>query len=105
AFALASVLKIAQGSSTVAMITSASVLQAVYATGATGLPHPVYVALAIGGGSLVISWMNDSGFWVVGRMGGFTERETLVHWTVPAAIVGTVGFLVAAALSVVLPLT
>lgn len=104
AFGLAAILKIAQGSSTVAIITTASVLQTLYASGAPGLPHPVYAALATGGGSLVVSWMNDSGFWVVGRMSGFTERETLVAWSIPAAIVGTVGFLVAAGLSVVLPL-
>ena len=51
-----------------------------------------------------MSWMNDSGFWVVGRMGGFSERETVAVWTIPAAIVGTVGFLVALVLSLVLPL-
>lgn len=104
AFLLSAILKIAQGSSTVAMITSASVLQPLYATGGAMLPHPVYAVLAIGGGSLVVSWMNDSGFWVVGRMGGFTERETLRIWTVPAAIVGTVGFLLALMLNAVLPL-
>ena len=48
--------------------------------------------------------MNDSGFWVVGRMGGFTERETFRVWTIPAAIVGTTGFLVALFYSVVFPL-
>jgi GntP family gluconate:H+ symporter len=104
AFGLAAILKIAQGSSTVAMITAASVVQAVYAAAGPGLPHPVYAALAIGGGSLVASWMNDSGFWLVGRMGGFSERETVAAWTIPAAIVGTVGFLVALLLSLVLPL-
>jgi GntP family gluconate:H+ symporter len=103
AFLLASILKIAQGSSTVAMITAASVLQPLYATGAD-LPHAVYAVIAIGGGSLVVSWMNDSGFWVVGRMGGFTERETLRVWTIPAALVGTTGFLIALLLNAVLPL-
>ncbi len=103
AFLLASILKIAQGSSTVAMITAASVLAPLYASGAD-LPHPVYAVLAVGGGSLVVSWMNDSGFWVVGRMGGFTERETFRVWTIPAAIVGTTGFLVALLYSVIIPL-
>jgi GntP family gluconate:H+ symporter len=103
AFLLASILKIAQGSSTVAMITAASVLQPMYQAGA-GLPHPVYAVLAVGGGSLVVSWMNDSGFWVVGRMGGFTERQTFRVWTIPAAIVGTTGFAVVLLLNWVLPL-
>jgi GntP family gluconate:H+ symporter len=103
AFLLASILKIAQGSSTVAMITAASVLQPLYAAG-TNLPHPVYAVMAIGGGSLVVSWMNDSGFWVVGRMGGFTEKETFRIWTIPAAIVGITGFAMALLLNTVLPL-
>jgi GntP family gluconate:H+ symporter len=104
AFLLSSLLKIAQGSSTVAIITTAGVLQGVYAAGGTGLPHPVFAALACGGGSLVISWMNDSGFWVISRMGGFPERETLIIWTIPAAMVGTGGFLTALVLSWILPL-
>lgn len=104
AFGLSAILKVAQGSSTVAMITTTSVLATIYAGGAAHLPHPVYAALATGGGSLVISWMNDSGFWLVGRMGGFTEKETFAVWTIPAAIVGTVGFLVVCLLSVLLPL-
>jgi gluconate:H+ symporter, GntP family len=104
AFLLASLIKTAQGSSTVAIITSAGVMQGVYAGGAAGLPHPVYTALACSAGSLVISWMNDSGFWVVSRMGGFTERETFVIWTAVAAIVGIVGFLLLLVLSAILPL-
>ena len=104
AFLMSSLMKIAQGSSTVAIITSAGVLQGVYASGGAHLPNPVYAALACGGGSLVISWMNDSGFWVVSKMGGFSERETLATWTVVAGIAGTVGFLAALVLSWVLPL-
>lgn len=104
AFLLAALLKTAQGSSTVAIITSAGVMQGVYAGGATGLPHPVYTALACSAGSLVISWMNDSGFWVVSRMGGFNERDTFVLWTTLAAIVGTTGFLLLLLLSAIVPL-
>jgi GntP family gluconate:H+ symporter len=104
AFLLSALMKTAQGSSTVAIITSAGVLQGVYAAGGATLPHPVYAALACGGGSLVISWMNDSGFWVVSKMGGFSERDTLASWTVVAGLVGIVGFLVTLVLSWVLPL-
>jgi GntP family gluconate:H+ symporter len=104
AFLLSSILKLAQGSSTVAIITTASVLQGLYAAGGASLPHPVYAALATGAGSLVISWMNDSGFWVVGRMSGFTEKETLGTWTVAAAITGIGGFLMVLLLNAVLPL-
>jgi GntP family gluconate:H+ symporter len=44
----------------------------------SGLPyHPVYIFMAIGFGAMFLSWMNDSGFWVVGKLSGFTEKETL----------------------------
>jgi GntP family gluconate:H+ symporter len=105
AFLLASLLKIAQGSSTVAIITSASVIAGIYAGGDPALlPNPVYAALAAAGGSLVISWMNDSGFWVIAKMGGLNNSETLRMWTGTAATVGTTGFLVVVLLSWILPL-
>ncbi len=53
--------------------------------------HPVYVACAIGSGSLVGSWMNDSGFWVYKQMSGLTEIEALQSWTPLLAIMGVVG--------------
>jgi GntP family gluconate:H+ symporter len=105
AFLLASLLKVAQGSSTVAIITTASVLAATYSgPAAAAAPHPVYAALAAAGGSLVVSWMNDSGFWIVARMGRLTTAETLRLWTVTAAIVGTSGFLAVLLLEFLLPL-
>ena len=104
AFLLASLLKFAQGSSTVAIITTASVLQATYSGADPSLPHPVYAALAAAGGSLVGSWMNDSGFWVIAKMGGLTNGETLRLWSVTAAVVGTAGFLTVVLLHLLLPL-
>ena len=60
----------------------------------TALPyHPIYVFLAIGFGAIGCSWMNDSGFWVVSRLSGFTERETLRTWTVLLTIISVVGVL------------
>jgi GntP family gluconate:H+ symporter len=106
AFLLASLLKFAQGSSTVAIITTASVLQATYASGAAAAaPHPVYAALAAAAGSLVGSWMNDSGFWVIAKMGGLTNAETIRLWSCTAATVGLGGFLVVLVLQFLLPLT
>lgn len=105
AFGMASLIKVAQGSSTVAMITTASILQGIYAASPAGLPAPVYAALAVSGGSLVGSWMNDSGFWVVSKMGGLSEADTFKTWTALAAVVGTTGFLIALLLSVLVPLT
>ena len=53
--------------------------------------HPVYLALAIACGSKPLPWMNDSGFWVIGKMSGMTERETLTTMTVMLSITGVVG--------------
>ncbi len=91
-FGIACVLKIAQGSSTVAMIVTSSMLASMGTTPEMLGCHPVYLGTSIGAGSLVGCWMNDSGFWVVSRMSGLTEVETLKAWTVILVIVGFLGF-------------
>ncbi|MFK7844288.1 MAG: GntP family permease [Rhodothermales bacterium] len=87
----AAVMKIAQGSGTVAMITASSIMYAIIGDGSALGYHPIYVLLAIGFGAMFISWMNDSGFWVVAKLGGFTEQETLKTWTVMLGLIGIVG--------------
>ncbi len=103
AFGVSSLIKIAQGSSTVAMITTAGMLGAVV-TGAALPFHPVYVATSISGGALVGAWMNDSGFWVFSRLGGVSERATLLTWTPIAAIVGSTAFATTVLLALIFPL-
>jgi H+/gluconate symporter-like permease len=101
-FSLAALLKIAQGSSTVAMITGSAMLAGV-ATGGTLGFHPVYLATAIGAGSLFGSWMNDSGFWIFAKMSGLTETEALRSWTPALIVLAVSGFLVTLLLAIVLP--
>ena len=99
---VALVLRIAQGSATVAMQTTSAMIYPLMA--ATTLSyHPMYLFLAIGFGAYGCSWMNDSGFWVVSRLSGFTERETLRTWTVLLTILSVIGLVVTKLLSVVLP--
>lgn len=102
-FAIAAVLKIAQGSSTVAMITGSAMLAGIAQPEILGF-HPVYLATAIGGGSLIGSWMNDSGFWIFAKMGGLTETEALKSWTVMLVVLGTVSFAMTVLLAMVLPM-
>ncbi|WP_420456093.1 GntP family permease [Rubrivirga sp.] len=103
AFGTASLLKIAQGSSTVAMITTVGLVGG--AVAGVALPfHPVYLATAIASGSLVGSWMNDSGFWIFAKMGGLSEVETLRTWTPLLAVVGVVAFATTVLLALVVPL-
>ncbi|MCA9122774.1 MAG: gluconate permease [Planctomycetaceae bacterium] len=108
-FCLAMVLKVAQGSSTAAMIVGSAMMAAIIE--GSGVPpaellgfHPVYLATAIGGGSLVGSWMNDSGFWIFAKMGGLTEVEALKSWTPMLVVLGVVSFLMTLLLANVMPL-
>jgi GntP family gluconate:H+ symporter len=104
AWVIAAVMKTAQGSTTVAMITSASIMYGLIGTGAELSYHPIYLLMAIGFGSLFISWMNDSGFWVVAKMSGFTEKEALQTWTVALALIAFVGLAQVLLFSWLLPL-
>jgi GntP family gluconate:H+ symporter len=103
AFLLAALVRTAQGSATVAMITSAGIVSPL-AVGVNLGFHPVYLALAIGCGSKPVMWMNDSGFWIIGKMSGFTEGETLKTATVMMAVMGVVGLVVVMIGAWVIPL-
>ena len=93
AFVLTTLIRTAQGSATVAMITAAGAFAGLATSGQLGF-HPVYLALVIGCGSKPIWWMNDSGFWVVSQMSGMTEREGLKMLTPGSALSGLVGLIV-----------
>ncbi|MCA9188231.1 MAG: SLC13 family permease [Pirellulaceae bacterium] len=104
AFVVSSLIKFAQGSSTAAMLVTAGMMKAMLGDVTTLSFHPVYLATAIGGGSLVGSWMNDSGFWIFSKMGGLTEQETLRTWTPLLVILGTVAMLMTCLLATILPM-
>jgi GntP family gluconate:H+ symporter len=72
------------------MITAVGMLTAFNTPGALSF-HPVYLAIVIGCGSKVFAWMNDSGFWVICKMSGFTEQETIRNNSVMLAIMGVTG--------------
>jgi GntP family gluconate:H+ symporter len=75
-FFITAAIRTLQGSATVAMITAAGILQGL--ADVSTLPfHPVYIAMAIGAGSKPISWMTDSGFWIMCKMSGMTDAEGL----------------------------
>jgi GntP family gluconate:H+ symporter len=89
-FAITSLVRIAQGSATVAMITVAPIAAAFLASGQLGF-DAVYLALAVGCGSKPIPWMNDSGFWIITRMTGMRETDTLKIVTPMMSLMGVVG--------------
>ncbi|MEM8952921.1 MAG: SLC13 family permease [Verrucomicrobiota bacterium] len=100
-WAIAAMLKTSQGSSTVAMITASGMLASL---ADPTVIHPVYLALAIGSGSLFVSWMNDSGFWIFSKMSGLTEVEALKTWTPALAVLSVVGLLITMLLAKLLPM-
>jgi gluconate:H+ symporter, GntP family len=103
AFAVTAVVKVAQGSSTVAMITTAGMMSAMI----KGVPlpfHPVYLGTSIAAGSLVGSWMNDAGFWVFSKIGGVTEVETLRSWTPLLMVVGVTSMITTLLMATFIPL-
>lgn len=102
-FLLAGLMKLAQGSGTVAIITTSSIVAPLLVE-APPPYHNVYVAMAIGSGALMGSWMNDSGFWVYKQMSGLTEGEALKTWTPLLAVLGITGFLTVVVASMLVPL-
>ena len=103
-FFITSLIKVAQGSSTVAMITSSALFGAMITSNDMLGYHPVYLATTIASGSLFGCWLNDSGFWIFVKMGGLTEIEGLKSYTVLTAILSLVGMAVTVLLATVMPL-
>jgi GntP family gluconate:H+ symporter len=101
AWLVAAVIRVAQGSATVAMLTTSAM---VYPLLGAELPYDaVYIFMSIGFGAMVLSWMNDSGFWVVCKLSGFTEQETLKTWTVLTTTNSLVGLVTCVVMAKVLP--
>ena len=103
AFVLTALVRMAQGSATVSMVTTGAIMASLL-QGVELDFHPLYLALAIGCGSKPGPWMNDSGFWVISKMSGMTEGETLKTFSVMLTLMGTVGFLVVWIASRIMPM-
>ena len=101
AYLFALLVRIAQGSATVAMVTAAGLISGV----AQGLPQPqlALVVIAIAAGASGVSHVNDSGFWMVSRYMMMTEKQTFQTWTVMSSIVSVTGFLLALGVWYLLP--
>ncbi|GAA1116699.1 GntP family permease [Nocardiopsis composta] len=103
AFVIATALRVAQGSATVALTTAAAlVAPAVEATPDMGGVELALVVIAIACGSTVLSHVNDSGFWLVGRFLRMDVATTLRTWTVMETLIGLVGFVLAFGISLLL---
>jgi gluconate transporter len=99
AFGVASALRLAVGSATVAALTTAGIVAPVAAAGGA---HPELLVLATGAGSLMFSHFNDTGFWMFKEYFGLGVRDTLLTWSVMEVIVALAGLATALALEAVL---
>ena len=91
AFLAAVLVRILQGSSTVAMITAAGLTAPLLAMNATEIDKALLV-IAIASGASILSHVNDSGFWLVSKYLGLDEKQTFKSWTVMTTILALVGF-------------
>ncbi|MER7497135.1 gluconate:H+ symporter [Streptomyces pharetrae] len=94
------VLRVAQGSATVAIVTTAGIVAPLLAEGDHSQAFVALVIMAISAGSIFASHVNDGGFWIVAKYFGISERDTLKTWTVLESVLSLAGFAVAAVLSV-----
>ncbi len=102
AFILAALVRVMQGSATVAMLTAAGLVAPIATAAAISGPDLALMTIAIAAGASVLSHVNDSGFWLVSRYFGLTVSETLKTWTVASTLVGLTGFLTALLISFIL---
>ncbi|WP_245734865.1 GntP family permease [Nocardioides exalbidus] len=95
AFVIATILRVAQGSATVALTTTAGLLSAAVTEADPSSLQLVALVLAIAAGATVLSHVNDSGFWLVGRFFGMDVKTTLRTWTVLETTLGLSIFVLA----------
>ncbi|WP_210478151.1 gluconate transporter [Pantoea ananatis] len=93
-FILSGAVRVIQGSATVACLTTVGLIMPVIEPLHYNGAQLAALSICIGGGSIIISHVNDAGFWLFGRFTGATEGETLKTWTLMETILGTVGAVV-----------
>ncbi len=100
-FVLAALVRVAQGSATVAMLTAAGLVAPLAMVLNVGGMDLALMTIAIASGASVLSHVNDSGFWLISKYFDLSVPETLRTWTVSSTLVGMVGFAVSLCLSLV----
>ncbi|MFF3270075.1 GntP family permease [Streptomyces chrestomyceticus] len=95
------VLRVAQGSATVAIVTTAGIVLPLVDGQGLSQAHLALIIMAISAGSIFASHVNDGGFWMVAKYFGISERDTLKSWTVLETVLSVVGFAVAGVVSLV----
>ena len=97
-FLVAAIVRILQGSATVAMITAAGITAPILEIAAPSAPQLAVLVIAIASGATIFSHVNDSGFWLVKQYLGLTEKQTFRSWTVMTSLIAVVGLVVSTVL-------
>ncbi|MGF6889057.1 GntP family gluconate:H+ symporter [Nocardia sp. GAS34] len=91
-------LRIAQGSATVAIVTTAGIVGPLVAGHGYSEMSVALIAMAISAGSIILSHVNDGGFWMVSKFFNLSVKQTLQTWSVLETVLSVVSFAVAAVL-------
>lgn len=91
AWILAALVRITQGSATVAMITAAGIISPLLSVVNPGQEQIALLVISIAAGATILSHVNDSGFWIVSKYLGMNEKQTLQSWTVMETLIAVSG--------------
>jgi Gnt-I system low-affinity gluconate transporter len=91
AWIIAALVRVTQGSATVAMITAAGIIAPILPVFGLDAPNMALIVIAISSGATIASHVNDSGFWLVSKYFGMNEKQTLQSWTVMETIISLCG--------------
>ena len=103
AFFITAVVRTAQGSATVALITASGILAGMAQNANLGF-NPVYLCLAIGAGAKLVPWMNDAGFWIMCKTSNLTEAEAMKTIAPMQSTMGIVGLILTMIAAAVFPM-
>lgn len=98
AYVISCALRIAQGSATVAIVTTGGIVGPLVAAQDYSPMATALIAMSIAAGSIILSHVNDGGFWIIAKFFNMTVKQTLQTWTVLETILSVVSFAVAAVL-------
>tara|TARA_R110000737_G_scaffold349919_2_gene387415 strand:- start:248 stop:688 length:441 start_codon:yes stop_codon:yes gene_type:complete len=92
-FLAAAIVRILQGSATVAMITAAGLVAPILVGSSFSGGQLAALVIAIASGASILSHVNDSGFWLVKEYLGMDEKQTFQSWTMMTTVLAFTGFL------------
>ncbi|WP_063734988.1 GntP family transporter [Streptomyces sp. RTd22] len=98
AFAMTALLRAVQGSTTVALVTTAGLINPLLQRTDLSPQQLALICLAMGAGGLALSHINDAGYWMFTKLVGLEVGDALRTWTVLTTAMGTIGFLLTGAL-------